>query len=123
MFETLEKATPDPIIGLTEAFKKDTNPQKINLSVGVFKDANGQTSVLDSVKEAERRILDDETSKSYPPLEGVPEFAEHVLPLLFGVDHALVRDRRAVLSQTTGGTGGLRVCADYLKKMHNQVTV
>ncbi len=123
MFEMLKKAMPDPIIGLTEAFKKDTNPQKINLSVGVFKDANGQTSVLDSVKEAERRILDGETSKSYPPLEGVPEFAEHVLPLLFGVDHALVRDRRAVLSQTTGGTGGLRVCADYLKKMHNQVTV
>lgn len=123
MFETLEQAPSDPIIGLTEAFKKDTNPQKINLGVGVFKDANGQTPVLDSVKEAERRILDGETTKSYPPLEGVSEFTEQVLPLLFGCHHAVIGDRRATLIQTTGGTGGLRVAADYLKKTHSQATV
>ena len=123
MFETLEEPTPDPIIGLTEAFKKDTNPQKINLSVGVFKDADGQTPVLQAVKEAQRRILDSESTKSYPPLEGVPEFGRQVLPLVFGPDHAVLRDGRTALVQTTAGTGGLRVAADYFKKMHPQATV
>ena len=65
MFESVEMAPPDPILGLTEAFNQDPNPQKINLSVGVYKDANGKTPILASVKEAEKRLLDAEGLENY----------------------------------------------------------
>ncbi|MCB0151773.1 MAG: aminotransferase class I/II-fold pyridoxal phosphate-dependent enzyme, partial [Caldilineaceae bacterium] len=74
MFDTLVAAPPDPILGLTEAFKKDTNPKKVNLGVGVYKDAGGQTPVLKSVKRAEERILSAEQTKNYLPIEGNAEF-------------------------------------------------
>jgi aspartate/tyrosine/aromatic aminotransferase len=68
MFESLQPAPPDAILGLGEAFKQDPNPRKINLSVGVYQDADGRTPVLDCVKQAERRMVDGETTKSYPKL-------------------------------------------------------
>ena len=72
MFETFEMAPPDSILGLTDAFKKDTNPNKINLSVGVYKDASGATPILRCVKEAERRMLEQEQSKGYLGIDGLP---------------------------------------------------
>ena len=74
MFESLGMAPPDPIFGLTEAFLKDTNPEKVNLSTGVYSDASGKTPVLAAVKKAEERILKKETTKSYKPIQGAPEF-------------------------------------------------
>ena len=94
MFETLQMAPPDAILGLTEAFKNDPNPQKINLSVGVYKDAQGATPILEVVKEAEKRLLAEETNKSYLGIDGLPEYGQHVRELLFGADHEIV-DRRA----------------------------
>ena len=116
MFEILQMAPPDAILGLTEAFKKDSHPQKINLSVGVYQDANGKTPILSVVREAEKRLLTEETSKSYLGIDGLPEYARHVRDLLFGADHEIVTSQRAVTAQTPGGTGTLRVAADFLQQ-------
>ena len=117
MFETIETAPPDPIIGLTEAFQKDPRPNKINLGVGVYKDAKGNTPVFAAVKKAQERLLQDETTKDYSPIEGPPEFAAAVQHLLFGAGHEVVAGKRAVTSQTPGGTGALRVAADFIHKL------
>lgn len=114
MFESLSMAPPDAILGLGEAFKKDPNPNKINLSVGVFKDAGGNTPVLACVKEAEKRLLDAEKTKNYLSIEGLADYGQRVRELLFGADHEIVINRRAVTAQVPGGTGGLRVAADFL---------
>lgn len=116
MFEHISPAPPDSILGLGEAFKGDPNPRKINLSVGVYKDARGNTPVLASVKEAERRLLDAEKTKNYLSIEGLPDYGRYVRELLFGGEHEIVRSQRAVTAQTPGGTGSLRVAADFLKK-------
>ncbi len=113
MLEKLQMAPPDPILGLGEAFKKDPRPDKINLSVGVYQDASGKTPVLDVVKEAERRLLAEETNKSYLSIDGLPEYGQHVRELLLGADHPIIAQRRAVTAQTPGGTGALRVAADF----------
>src|SRR5210317_2141554 len=104
MFNGIEAAPPDAILGLTEAFKQDTNPSKINLGVGVYKDDTGATPVLHCVKEAEQRLAAEETTKSYMPISGSPDYGRRVQELLFGAAHDRVRT-----AHTPGGTGGLRV--------------
>src|SRR5688500_13448860 len=116
MFADLPLAPPDAILGLSEAFKQDKNPNKINLSAGVYKDEAGNTPILACVKEAERRLLASEKSKGYLSIEGHLEFATRVQELQFGAGHEILTSRRAVTVQTPGGTGGLRVAADFLKK-------
>lgn len=116
MFETISTAPPDPILGLGEAFKRDANPRKINLSVGVYKDAQGNTPVLSCVKEAEKRLLAGEKSKNYLSIEGLADYGRFVRELLFGPQHEIVSSNLAVTAQTPGGTGSLRVAADFLKK-------
>ncbi|MHB0956600.1 MAG: amino acid aminotransferase [Pirellulaceae bacterium] len=116
MFETLEMAPPDPILGLSEAFKNDPRPNKINLSVGVYQDAHGQTPILEVVKEAEKRLLAEETNKGYLGIDGLPEYGRHVREMLFGADHEIVQNRRGVTAQTPGGTGALRVAADFIRQ-------
>lgn len=123
MFYSLTPAPPDPILGLTEAFKKDPNPNKINLGVGVYKDAQGRTPVLASVKRAEERLLAAEQTKNYLPIEGDPAFGDATQALLFGKDHGVVRDRRAVTVQAPGGTGALRVAADFIASTLDAKTV
>src|SRR5688572_479329 len=107
MFESLSMAPPDAILGLGEAFKKDPNPRKINLSVGVYKDAAGNTPVLSSVKEAERRLLAGEKTKNYLSIEGLPEYGRLVRELLLGNEHEINASGRAATAQTPGGTGAL----------------
>ena len=114
MFEELQMAPADPILGLSEAFGTDTNPEKINLGVGVYKDESGKTPILDSVKKAEEKILDTETSKSYLPIPGGRDFAAVVQQLLFGPDSDIVKTNRAVTAQTPGGTGALRIAGGCL---------
>ena len=118
MFEKIETAPPDPILGLTEAFKQDPNPEKINLSVGVYKDARGETPVLDTVKEAERRLLEAEKTKTYMPMSGDPTYGLLVQKLMFGESHPIVMSGRAATAHCPGGTGALRVAGDYLHKLH-----
>ena len=114
MFEKLDMAPPDPILGLTAAFNEETNPNKINLGVGVYKDSQGKTPVLASVKKAEERILAAEQSKSYLPIDGPPAYSRAVQELLFGADHEIIANGRAVTAQSPGGTGGLRVAGDFI---------
>jgi len=116
MFDALPLAPPDAILGLADAFKHDSNPRKINLSVGVYKDEQGNTPILACVKEAERRLLANEKSKGYLSIEGHADYAARVQELLFGAGHEVIAARRAVTAQTPGGTGSLRVAADFLKK-------
>ena len=117
MFEHVALAPPDPIFGLSEAFKKDPNPHKINLGAGVYKDEDGRTPVLECVKQAEARILRREPSKAYLPIDGTPEYGDAVRELVFGREHQVVRDRRAVTAHGPGGTGALRVACDLLKRV------
>ncbi|MDX2495921.1 MAG: amino acid aminotransferase [Desulfuromusa sp.] len=118
MFEKVQIAPPDPILGLTETFKADPNPDKINLSVGVYKDATGKTPVLGTVKEAERRILEQEDSKGYLAMTGEPAYCTQVQQLLFGEGHEIIESKRAATAQCPGGTGALRVVGDYLHIVH-----
>ncbi len=117
MFETLEIAPADPILGLTAAFNENTNPNRINLGVGVYKDGDGNTPVLNSVQRAEARILDRQTTKDYLLISGGPEYAAAVQALLFGPDHEIVTGQRAATVQAPGGTGGLRVAGDFVHKL------
>jgi aspartate/tyrosine/aromatic aminotransferase len=116
MFEHLEMAPADAILGLTEAFKRDTTPGKINLGVGVYKDAAGTTPVLQSVRIAQERIMAAETSKGYLPITGDPEFGRVTRELLFGVGNAIDQKKRACTAHTPGGTGALRAAADFIKR-------
>lgn len=120
MFETLEMAPPDAILGLNEAFKNDPNPNKINLTVGVYKDAQGGTPILESVKEAERQLIDGENSKGYLGIDGMPQYSQQVRRLLFGRNHEILSSDRAVTVQTPGGTGSLRVGADLIHRKFPQ---
>ncbi|MCC7264802.1 MAG: aspartate/tyrosine/aromatic aminotransferase [Candidatus Latescibacteria bacterium] len=114
MLEQLSLAPSDPILGLTDAFRKDPNPNKINLGVGVYKDEKGHTPILASVAKARQRVLAAETTKNYLAIDGSPEYSHAVQELLFGADHALLSSGRVVTAQAPGGTGALRVAADFL---------
>ena len=114
MFERLEMAPPDAILGLTDAFRNDPSPDKINLGVGVYKDEQNATPILASVKAAEALLLEGETTKSYLGIPGSPEYGACVQKLLFGGEHEIVQSGRAHTAQTPGGTGALRVAADFI---------
>ena len=116
MFSSLAAAPPDSILGLTDAWKKDPNPKKINLGVGVYKDENGQTPILASVKAAEAAILASAATKSYMPIAGDPVYGQQVQEMIFGAGHDVLKANRARTAHTPGGTAALRVGADFLKK-------
>ncbi len=114
MFENITAASPDPILGLTDLFIMDQRPEKINLGIGVYTDETGQTPVLACVKKAEHYLLENEASKNYLSIEGLADFARHTQTLLFGIESEIITSKRARTAQTTGGTGALRVAADFL---------
>ena len=117
MFRNVQPAPPDPILGLSEAFKTDPHPDKINLGVGVYQDNQGVTPTLECVKEAERRLIAREMTKSYLSMEGLPKYGQHVQQLLFGDSKVIGDPSRARTVQSPGGTGALRVAADLIKKV------
>ena len=110
----LTPAPPDPILGLAEAFKADTRPEKVNLSVGVYVDETGVTPVLPTVLEVERMLAEGARPKGYLPIDGRPAYAKAVREMVFGADHEIVTSGRSATAQTPGGTGALRVAADFL---------
>ena len=114
MFESISAAPADPILGLADLYRADDRPNKINLGIGVYKDETGKTPVLTSVKKAEQYLLENETSKNYLSIDGLPDFARCTQELLFGKGNALIASGRARTAQTPGGTGALRVAADFL---------
>jgi aspartate/tyrosine/aromatic aminotransferase len=122
-FDAVPTAPQDAILGIAEAFQKDPNPQKINLSVGVYKDATGKTPIMRCVKTAEERILRDEKTKNYLSIQGSPDYSRAVQELLFGAGDAIVPSGRVITAQTPGGTAALRVAADFLKKLFPNANV
>lgn len=118
MWENVEAAPADAILGLTEAFKNDSNPSKVNLGVGVFKDDQGTTPILKCIKTAEKRLVETQTTKGYLPISGSPAYGANVQKLLFGADSEVLTTKRACSVHTPGGTGALRVGADLLKKFN-----
>jgi aspartate/tyrosine/aromatic aminotransferase len=116
-------APPDPILGLAEAFRNDRRPDKINLSSGVFVNETGTTPVLASVTEAERRILAKGATKLYRPIDGDAAYRSAVQAHVFGEGHELATSGRVAVSQTPGGTGGLRVAADFLRQAGATATI
>ncbi len=122
-FSGIETAPADPILGLTEAFRKDPRPEKVNLGVGVFMDEKGTTPVLECVKRAERLLWETEKTKGYTPIPGPAEYGQEVARLVFGEDfHGLMAGSVAA-AQSPGGTGALRIGAEFLKVFRAGATV
>lgn len=115
MFNKLSRAPADPILGLTEAFNADERENKVNLGVGVFINDEGITPILESVKQAEQRLLGSEVSKTYLAIAGEASYADQVQQLLFGQGHSLIKQQRALTVQTPGGTGALRIAAELMR--------
>lgn len=115
MLETLEMAPADPILGLTEAFKKDPNLEKINLGVGIYVDADGTSPIFKAVRAAEEKILKTEKSKTYLGIAGSPEYGKAVRELIFEPGHPMLEPGRAATAQSPGGTGALRTAGDFLR--------
>ncbi len=122
MFQSLPTAPPDAILGLADVFQKDPRDKKINLTVGVYRDEQGQTPILASVKEAERRLLSEETSKGYLGIDGHPGYVRHVVEL--ALKDAADSSRVAAV-QSPGGTGALRIGSETVAKFfpHSRIWV
>lgn len=116
MFEKIEPAPQDPILGLTEAFRADSSPHKINLGVGVYQDSSGKTPALAAVQQATEQLAAAGARSSYLPIPGLAEYTAAVQRLAFGADHEVLASGRAMTAQTPGGTGALRVVGDFLAK-------
>ncbi|MGX9759750.1 amino acid aminotransferase [Pseudomonas shahriarae] len=113
-FAAIGRVPGDPILGLMESYAKDTNPQKFDLGVGVYKDAQGLTPILQAVKRAEQRLVDQQTTKTYIGGHGDPAFGRLINELVLGAGSALLKAQRAGATQTPGGTGALRLSADFI---------
>ena len=116
LLSAVELAPRDPILGVSEAFVADTNPGKVNLGVGVYYDDNGKLPLLACVQQAERGMTDKGAPRGYLPIDGIPAYDKAVQILLFGADSETVKSGRAVTVQALGGTGGLKVGADFLRR-------
>lgn len=116
MFEQVTAAPADPILGLTDEFRNDARSHKINLGVGIYKNDAGDTPILSCVKKAEQILLDTEKTKNYLSIEGNAEYGQLVQHLLFGADHEIVTSKRARTAQAPGGTGALRIGAEFLAR-------
>lgn len=123
MFEKVVAAPADPILGLTEEFKKDPRQGKINLGVGIYKNEQGETPVLATVKKAEAALVETEKTKSYLTIEGTAEYALAVQKLLFGEDSDILASLRAKTAQAPGGTGALRVAGEFIKRQLGDVKI
>ncbi|TSE35855.1 amino acid aminotransferase [Tepidimonas charontis] len=117
LFAAVEMAPRDPILGLNEQFAADPRPNKVNLGVGVYYDDNGKLPLLQCVREAEQRLLAQPSARGYLPIDGMPAYDQAVKALVFGADSEVVRTGRVATVQALGGTGGLKIGADFLKKL------
>jgi aromatic-amino-acid transaminase len=117
LFNAVEMAPRDPILGLNEQFNADPNPHKVNLGVGVYFNDEGKLPVLACVAEAERQLLAAPKAKGYLPIDGIAAYDKAVQGLVFGADHPAVTGGRVATVQALGGTGGLKLGADFLKKL------
>ncbi|MFD2167410.1 amino acid aminotransferase [Thalassotalea euphylliae] len=122
MFGSLKALPADPILGLLAKYREDANPQKIDLGVGVYKDESGHTAILNCVKTAEKFRHDNEDTKVYIGPTGSPLFNDEMAKLIFG-DHKVLSENRARTVSTPGGTGALRVAAEFIKSCKAGATI
>jgi len=112
----VQMAPRDPILGLTELYNADKNPNKVNLGVGVYYDDSGRVPVLECVRRAERELAEKSSPRAYLPIDGLPAYDSAVQQLVFGADCQALKEKRIVTVQALGGTGGLKVGADFLRR-------
>ncbi|MDO9622963.1 MAG: amino acid aminotransferase [Pseudomonas sp.] len=117
LFSAVEMAPRDPILGLNEAFNADTRPTKVNLGVGVYTNEDGRIPLLRAVAEAENALTATHAPRGYLPIEGIAAYDQAVQALLFGADSTLVKEGRVITAQALGGTGALKIGADFLKRL------
>lgn len=123
MFEALKPLPQDPILQLMQTFREDLRPEKVDLGIGVYKDDAGNTPIMAAVHNAERQLLEGETTKGYVGPAGSAGFNEAMARLILGGDSPLTRDGRTSVVQTPGGCGALRMAAEFLRLCHPQTTV
>ncbi|MCB1754648.1 MAG: aspartate/tyrosine/aromatic aminotransferase [Gammaproteobacteria bacterium] len=123
MFSELKPVKTDPILGLMAAFREDKNPLKIDLGVGVYKDEQGHTGILNCVKTAERYRLENETTKTYMGMAGDLAYNARIAGLIFGDEHKVMQEDRTRIVQAPGGTGALRVAAEFIKRCNPQTRI
>ena len=117
IFSAVEMAPRDPILGLSEAFNADSRPTKVNLGVGVYLDDNGKVPLLNAVKTAEKARFETMPARGYQPIDGLPAYNQAVQAMLFGKDSPLMAEGRVLTVEALGGTGALKVGADYLRRL------
>ena len=118
LFAAVEMAPRDPILGLNEQFNADTNPAKVNLGVGVYTDENGKLPLLRCVAAAEAEMQANPKARGYLPIDGIAAYDKAVQGLVFGADSPVLRAKRVATVQAIGGTGGLKIGADFLKRLN-----
>jgi len=123
LFSAVEMAPRDPILGLNEQYNADTNPAKVNLGVGVYFDDNGKLPLLQCVQAFEKTMMDKPTPRGYLPIDGIAAYDAAVKGLVFGADSEPVKSARIATIQGLGGTGGLKIGADFLKRLNPQAKV
>jgi len=123
LFSAVEMAPRDPILGLNEQYAADTNPNKVNLGVGVYFDDNGKLPLLDCVQAAEKTMMAKPTARGYLPIDGIAAYDAAVKTLVFGDNSEPITSGRVATVQAIGGTGGLKIGADFLKHVSPNATV
>ena len=123
LFSAVEMAPRDPILGLSEQFAADPNPNKVNLGVGVYYDENGKLPLLACVAAAEQKLVEAAKPRGYLPIDGIAAYDQAVQGLVFGADSDIVKGKRVATVQAIGGTGGLKVGADFLKRVNPNAKV
>ncbi|HEY5801282.1 MAG TPA: amino acid aminotransferase [Burkholderiaceae bacterium] len=123
VFTSIAMAPRDPILGITEAFNADKNPAKVNLGVGIYYDENGKVPLLECVKKAEQLMAEKVAPRPYLPIDGLAAYDKSVQGLVFGDDSPVIAEKRAITVQALGGTGALKLGADFLKRFSPQSQV
>jgi aromatic-amino-acid transaminase len=122
-FSDIQQAAPDAILGITEAFRADTSPGKVNLGVGVYQDGEGKSPILESVRQAMKIWTAQEDTKTYLPIDGVPAFVQANQELIFGKDAAVLKEKRVATIQSVGGSGALKLAIEFIKRFLGQDTI
>ncbi|KAK5712269.1 aspartate transaminase aat1 [Elasticomyces elasticus] len=118
VWSTVPQGPPDAILGITEAFKKDSNSEKINLGVGAYRDDKGKPYVLPSVKQAEQKVMQQNLDKEYAGITGVPDFTKAAALLAYGPNSAPLKEGRVAITQSISGTGALRIGGAFLQRFY-----
>ncbi|HCH32532.1 MAG TPA: aromatic amino acid aminotransferase [Oceanospirillaceae bacterium] len=123
MFESLRAVPADPILNLSVLYRQDTNPNKVDLGVGVYKDETGHTAIMEAVARAEERLLTEEDTKAYVGMAGSKRYCELMSQATLGADHPVISEQRIAVAQTPGGSGALRVLAEFIDVAKANATI